>query len=144
MNVLKTYYIKLKNGYCNEVIPFPTAIKSHDKIAISAGLYLHEFYSFKQDRTWNVKMCFYNDIDCNDHLFTKTVNVKLTASIDRKGNNGGVIHSSQFITNSKANVGELVKCPWCGCKFNKLKKSQKFHSIKCKDYYWNNARKKRS
>ena len=35
------------------------------------------------------------------------------------------------------NIGQETICPVCGAAFIKKTKAQAFHSIKCKDRYWN-------
>lgn len=37
----------------------------------------------------------------------------------------------------KANVGEIIKCPYCGTNIKKKSYQHKFCNTKCKDRYWN-------
>jgi hypothetical protein len=57
--------------------------------------------------------------------------------IIQRPNNLIVQAKSRYDTNAQKKVGETCACPSCGKNFVKRSYQQKFHSIKCKDIYWN-------
>lgn len=46
-------------------------------------------------------------------------------------------YQRQYDRNKQAPIKATCTCPVCRCYFIKKTKQQAFHSIKCKDRYWN-------